>query len=255
MSLSVHSESLLDLDPDLGVKIVPERLAAARRELRVRACAVPRGLWTPTRRRPAPPPAIGVLVVSGALVREVSIHDAPSAELLGPGDIIRAWREQEPPPALDPPARWSALTELVVASLDAELGSRLGQYPEVMAMLIDRMEARARRLAVTQAISQMTGVDLRLLALFKHLAERWGRVTPDGIVIPLDLSHQLLGSLVGARRPTVSTALASLAEQRRLARRPNGSWLLLDPPPGGQDLQRDDELSMTGPITLESMLT
>ena len=91
---------------------------------------------------------------------------------------------------------------------------------------MERIEARARRLAVTQAISQMTGVDHRLETLFWHLAESWGKVRQDGVLIPLDLSHQLLGKLVGARRPTVSTALALLANQQRVTRCHDGSWLL-----------------------------
>ena len=60
----------------------------------------------------------------------------------------------------------------------------------------------------TQAISQLVRVDRRLLALFWHLAERWGRVTGDGVLVPLTLSHRMLSQLVGARRPTVSTALS-----------------------------------------------
>ena len=68
-------------------------------------------------------------------------------------------------------------------------------------MIVDRLSERAQRLAVTQAISQLNRVDRRLLALFWHLAERWGRVARDGIGVPLVLSHRLIGELVGARRP------------------------------------------------------
>ena len=78
---------------------------------------------------------------------------------------------------------------------------------------VERLTQRAQRLAVTQAISQLNRVDRRLLTLFWHLAERWGRMTPDGVLIPLTLSHRMLSQLVGARRPTVSTALAELAER------------------------------------------
>jgi hypothetical protein len=92
------------------------------------------------------------------------------------------------------------------------------------------MAERAQRLAVTQAISQLNRVDRRLLALFWHLAERWGRVSRDGIVVPLALSHRLIGELVGARRPTVSTALAELAREGQLARRQDGTWLLTGEP-------------------------
>src|SRR3954462_2035778 len=92
-------------------------------------------------------------------------------------------------------------------------------------MLLDRVSARAERLAVTQAISQITGVDTRIEALMQHLAERWGRVGPAGISVPLKLSHRLIGALVGARRPPVSTALARLSEHNRVRRQRDGSWL------------------------------
>jgi hypothetical protein len=75
-------------------------------------------------------------------------------------------------------------------------------------------------------------VDRRLLALFWHLAERWGRVVSDGVLVPLTLSHRLLGQLVGARRPTVSTALADLAREDQIQRRPDGTWLLKGEPVG-----------------------
>ena len=97
-------------------------------------------------------------------------------------------------------------------------------------MIVDRLSERAQRLAVTQAISQLNRVDRRLLALFWHLAERWGRVARDGIVVPLVLSHRLIGELVGARRPTVSTALAELARDGQLSRRDDGTWLLTGEP-------------------------
>ena len=94
-------------------------------------------------------------------------------------------------------------------------------------MIVDRLSERAQRLAITQAISQLNRVDRRLLALFWHLAERWGRVASDGIAVPLVLSHRLIGELVGARRPTVSTALAR-AGPRRPARAPRRRHLAAD---------------------------
>jgi CRP/FNR family cyclic AMP-dependent transcriptional regulator len=100
-----------------------------------------------------------------------------------------------------------------------------------MSTLFDRLNERSLRLATSQAISQLTCVDRRLMALFWHLAERWGRVSGDGVIVPLRLTHALLGQLVGARRPTVSTALSKLIERGELLRRPDGSWLLRGDPP------------------------
>ena len=64
------------------------------------------------------------------------------------------------------------------------------------------------------------------MALFADLAQRFGRMTPEGIVIELPLTHQIIGDLVGSRRPTVSLALQSLAEGGVLKRLDDGRWHL-----------------------------
>jgi CRP-like cAMP-binding protein len=76
------------------------------------------------------------------------------------------------------------------------------------------------------AIAQLNRVDLRVLALLWHLAERWGVVAADGVVVPLRLTHATLGRFVGAQRPTVTLALQQLSEAGDLARRPDGAFVL-----------------------------
>ncbi len=68
------------------------------------------------------------------------------------------------------------------------------------------------------------------MALMWLLAESWGRVTPAGIRLPLSLSHEVLGGLVGARRSTVTIALGKLAEGGSLIRQ-GDEWLILKLPP------------------------
>jgi hypothetical protein len=46
----------------------------------------------------------------------------------------------------------------------------------------------------------------------------WGRVIPQGTVVPFRLTHEMLASIVGAQRPTTTVAIHSLVQQRRLAR-------------------------------------
>jgi hypothetical protein len=135
-------------------------------------------------------------------------------------------------------AIWSVLSTVTLAVLDRRFAAEAARYPEITAALFDRLGGRSLRLATTQAISQLTRVDRRLKALFWHLAERWGRVSGDGVVVPLALTHRILGQLVGARRPTVSTALSELAERQELMRRADGSWLLRGDPPDAQTLAR-----------------
>ena len=134
--------------------------------------------------------------------------------------------------------RWSVLSPSAFAVLDRRFAAELARWPEVTAALFDRLSERSLRLATTQAISQLTRVDRRLKALLWHLAERWGRVSGDGVIVPLALTHRILGQLVGARRPTVSTALGELAERGELTRRVDGSWVLRGSPPDASALGR-----------------
>jgi CRP/FNR family transcriptional regulator, cyclic AMP receptor protein len=221
---------LLQLDPDLGQLLTPDRRAAAERELRVRVTTFPVGEWDGGRLADADPTHVGLLVVEGVLAREIVLSDTVSTELLGPGDIVRPWHLEGPPKLLPVEARWNALAAVRLGLIDRRVGAQLGRYPEIGAVIVDRLSERAQRLSITQAISQLNRVDRRLLALFWHLAERWGRVSRDGIVVPLALSHRLIGELVGARRPTVSTALAELARGGQLVRREDGTWLLTGEP-------------------------
>jgi CRP/FNR family transcriptional regulator, cyclic AMP receptor protein len=218
--------SLLELDPELGCLLGPERRQIAQRELQVRLSAIDTGAWDASRLEEADPAHFGLLVIDGVLAREVVLHSMVSTELLGAGDIVRPWRIEGAPHLLPVSVRWNALAPVRVALLERRLAAQLGGYPEIGAVIVDRLSERAQRLAVTQAISQLNKVEDRLVALFWHLAERWGRVATDGVALPLALSHRLIGELVGARRPTVSTALGELARQGTIVRRDDGTWLL-----------------------------
>jgi CRP/FNR family transcriptional regulator, cyclic AMP receptor protein len=226
-SLPPQRESLLEIDPGLSELLAPERRPAALAALRVDVRRVSRGPLDLARLESASPANIGLLVIDGVISREVLLGDTASAELLGAGDVIRPWALDSPGGLLRTEIRWSVLSDEVhTALLDRRFAVELSRYPEVSVALIDRVNERAMRLATTQAISQVNRVDRRLLALFRHLAERWGRMTSDGVLVPLRLSHGMLGSLVGARRPTISAALGELTRGGALVRRPDGSWLL-----------------------------
>jgi CRP/FNR family cyclic AMP-dependent transcriptional regulator len=224
--------SLLEIDPDLGLLLDEDRLPVARRDLLVGVHTLETGSWAADKLAGASPEHVGLLVIDGVLSREVLVSDTVSTELLGPGDVVRPWRLHDGPDLLRHSVRWSVLTRSRVALLDRRFAVQLAGYPEVYAAILDRVNERALRLAVTQAISQLNRVDRRLLALFWHLAERWGRMTADGVALPMTLSHRMLGQLVGARRPTVSTALGELGRQGEVHRRDDGTWLLVGTPVG-----------------------
>jgi CRP-like cAMP-binding protein len=56
-------------------------------------------------------------------------------------------------------------------------------------------------------------------------------VTPDGVVVPRPLTHERLATLVGAHRPSVTTAMGELVRDDKLSRRDSGEWVLHGAPP------------------------
>ena len=226
-------------DPDLGRGLDTRRSREAAQRLLVRALDVPRGRWTPTNLAPAGTSPLGLLILDGLLVREATVGSHPSAELLGPGDLLRAWDDHDAEILLPRTIEWSALTPCRVAIIDHAFAMRAAQWPEVFATLIERAGRRADRLQVMQAIAHLTRVDDRLLALMWSLAERWGRVVPDGVLISLRLPHRTLAAMIGARRPSVTTALGQLMSRGELARRSDGGYILKGDPP--EERVRDED--------------
>jgi CRP-like cAMP-binding protein len=220
------SVQLLNVDPELGRELDPRRAREAAQRLYARSIDIPRGRWVPSPGVLEGTRPIGLLILDGLLVREATVGDHPSAELLGPGDVMRTWDDSEHEELLPRTIEWSALTATRLAVIDHALAVRAAQWPEIFAALLDRAARRAERLVVMQAIAHLTRVDDRLLALLWCLAERWGRVVPDGVLVSLRLSHRTLAGMVGARRPSVTTALGQLMARGKLERRADGEWIL-----------------------------
>jgi CRP-like cAMP-binding protein len=225
---------LLRADPELARSLDPHRIREISPRLYARVVETGRGRWCPaTALTQDDGEPIGLLVLDGLLVREASLSEHPTAELLGPGDLLRTWDDQDASVLLPRSVRWTALTEARFAVIDHPLAVRAAQWPEIFALLVERAARRAERLVVMQAIGHLTRVDDRVLALLWCLAERWGRVVPDGVLVGLNLPHRTLAGMIGARRPSVTTALGRLIERGEIARRPGGGWLLRGRPPEG----------------------
>jgi CRP/FNR family cyclic AMP-dependent transcriptional regulator len=229
---------LLDIDPELGQFLDPEALAAARGHLGVRLVRLPRGPWNAESLSGAAPGHIGLLIVEGVVSHEVLAEDVTSMELLGTGDILRPWQILGGVDLLRAECRWCVLADTRLAVLDRALAAKLARFPEIYSVMVERLAERCQRLTITQAIGHINRVDRRILTLFWHLAERWGRVTTGGVYVPLALSHRAISQLIGARRPTVSTALAELGRQGQLLRNDDGTWLLTGEPVGRPDPRR-----------------
>jgi CRP-like cAMP-binding protein len=116
--------------------------------------------------------------------------------------------------------------EARLAVLDEDFVRRVSPWPSVGSALMVRAIRRARSLAFQAAMLENPRVDVRLMLLFWHLADRWGRVGPDGVAVPIDITHKMLGRLVRAQRPSVTAGLHGLARRGMLTRRADGAWLL-----------------------------
>ena len=226
---------VLDADPDLAGSLSGSRLAEAGQRLSARAMSANAGTLADRALGIAGPDGFGLLMLDGVLAREILISDNVSVELLGAGDLLQPRLPDDPGRLLRFQVRWTVVEPMRVAVLDARFATTLSAYPEVTAALVARVVQRAHRLGVAQAIAQLNGVDRRVLALFWHLAERWGHITGAGTELPLRMPHRIVAQLVGARRPTVSTAIANLARDGQLSRRLDGGWVLHGEPVGIPD--------------------
>ncbi len=237
---------LLDADPDLAGGLSGDRLAAARRDLICEVFECSRGVLSESPGLDRTEGALGLLVLDGLISRRVAVAGRRCLELLGVGDLLRPWQDDGDHFVAPFESAYQVHEPVRLAILDQRAAARIGRWPEVMAMLIGRVMNRSRALAGHLVLAQMPRVDERLLVLFWHLADRWGRVTPDGVVLPLNLSHEMLGALIGAQRPTVTLALKQLGERELVQRRPDRSWLLLDTPPEEMTAGKHDQVLAQG---------
>jgi CRP-like cAMP-binding protein len=223
---------VLDADPDLGTHLQRDRFEQARQALVARTEGVPRGSWRPeSGASPDATGGIGLLILEGVLVRRLSLGHRSCAELLGPGDLMRPSQDGYSELLAPFSVSFRVIEPLMLAHLDMRFAARAARFPEMTGELVGRALDRSRLLARMLAVAQLPRVDTRLLIAMWHLSERWGTVRPEGRVLPGFLSHELLGWIVGARRPSVTTALGQLSARGLVRRQPDGTWLLGDEPP------------------------
>jgi CRP/FNR family cyclic AMP-dependent transcriptional regulator len=222
---------VLLLDPDLASGLEGRRLERARQECIAIEVIVDEGIWNPEEAEgEAARGGIGLLILDGLLVRRVGAEGRYGAELLGPGDLLRPWEHDGEDATLPFATSFHVNERLKLAVLDLKATARMAPYPEVVGALVGRAMQRARHFAVTMAIAHYPRIDRRLLLLLWHMADRWGRVTSEGIRIPLRLTHTLLADLVASRRPSVTTGLAQLEHEGYLTRHENVIVLRGEPP-------------------------
>jgi CRP/FNR family cyclic AMP-dependent transcriptional regulator len=151
----------------------------------------------------------GILVLKGVLAVNVTVGGRIASELVGSGDLLESDTSDQDE-LFTCSTGWRCLTTGRFAVLDSGFAERVGQWPQLTQVLLARAERRTHSLNVQRAIASQPRLEIRLALLLLHLASRWGRVEPGGVALTLPLTHQLLGRLVGAERPSVSHALGRL---------------------------------------------
>jgi CRP-like cAMP-binding protein len=174
--------------------------------------------------RPGAEPVLCAIVLEGLLARDVRLAGRTATQLIGPGEPFDPWAPADD--LLPSEVGWSVLEPAVVAVLDARFAAACRRWPMLGWVVQRRLSERADRLASLTATLQLQTVERRVLGVMWHLAERFGRMSPDGVVLPLRLTHQLIGRLVGAERPSVTLALGQLVTTGQIVRREDGAWLL-----------------------------
>lgn len=221
---------VLEEDPDLGAGIDRDQWDLALRAAVAPALEFERGAW-----RFSPPPdhgGLGALVLHGMIVIRIDAGARSHIELLGEGDVISPWVGTGHELAIPSVVNASVVASLRIALLDRRFALRTARWPEIHGGLIQRLIIRSRRLSLQAAINAVSRVEERLELTLWELAYRFGRVTPEGIVLDLPITHSQLAQMLAAQRPSVSTAVGRLQTHGAVARLDRHRWLLRGEPPG-----------------------
>jgi CRP-like cAMP-binding protein len=202
---------VLDADDELADRLVLRDRLTARQHLTARVLQAAPGNCALGRWLAAIGAGPGLLILDGLIAIDTRVAERTISEILGSGDLVQ-------PPSrpvddlIERAESWRALSPCRLALLDGDFAHRVLPWPPIGHALLRRAERRSENLGVLRAIACEPRLELRLVLLLFHLATRWGRVEPGGIHLELPLTHRLLGQLVAAERPSISHALARLAD-------------------------------------------
>jgi CRP/FNR family transcriptional regulator, cyclic AMP receptor protein len=106
-----------------------------------------------------------------------------------------------------------ALEPSVVCSLKrTDLERIILSHPEVGLRLVRGLSARLREAEIRLAEFTSKDVPARLASLILRLADSEGIVTREGVMVPTRYSHERFGTMIGAKRVSVSRAFKLLRQ-------------------------------------------
>lgn len=213
---SSSTTCLLDVDPDLVLALGRAYPTSLRERLTVPMHELEPGEWSSSGELAG---CVAALLIDGLVLRDGMIGGRPHLQLYGPGDLIDGRDLAE-----EHGSEWQILETACIAVLGPRVSLVAREYPPLVVAFARRFFDGQRERDAMLTIRALPAAEDRLAALFEHFARRWGRVTANGLVVRLPLTHGVLGRLIGARRPTVSLGLRRLIEDGRLERLPDREW-------------------------------
>ena len=159
------------------------------------------------------------VIIEGKLKLGTSSGDGREnlLSILGPGEMFGELSLFDPGPRT---STATAVTDAKLLSLSHEkVIPWLKQNPEVSLQLLMRLSQRLRR--TNEAVGDLVFSDVpgRVAKALIDLGDRFGKTSPEGLLVNHDLTQEELAQLVGASRETVNKALADFAGR---------GWLKLD---------------------------
>ena len=172
------------------------------------------------------PGAFDFLIVEGVVLKETTLARQSALELLGPGDLLAPPLTSARQLEARANSRYLAHGRASLAAVEDQVRQAARRWPGIADFLHDHLARQTHHASMHLAMLHLPRVEDRLIALFSDLAERFGHIAADGILIDLPLTHEIIGGLVASRRPTVTLALQQLASNGMIARLEGDRWKL-----------------------------
>lgn len=172
------------------------------------------------------PGAFDFLIVGGVVLKETTLAHRSALELLGPGDLLAPPLTSARQLESRAVSRYLAHGTVSLAVVENHFRVAAARWPGIADFLHDRLGRQTHHASMHLAMLHLPRVTDRVTALFADVAERFGRVTAEGILIDLPLTHDVIGGLVASRRSTVTIALQELASNGLVERLEGDRWKL-----------------------------
>lgn len=221
--------SILRDDPELALGLSEEDRRAAMSLFRAPVIQISGQRWTPPHYDASR--TFGLIILDGLIGRRVRVGRTVGTELLGVGDILRPWDDEQPFELVPATLDWRVFSPTRLAVLDDRITTLIGRRAQLMVNFSGRIMRQSRRATYLMVVSHLPRIEDRVLATLWHIASTCGKVTPDGVNIPFRITHEVLGEIVGAHRPSVTVAIQTLETRGRLIRTTANGFILPGLPP------------------------